>query len=371
VAAGDFYELLGVSRNASQDEIKKAYRKLALKYHPDKNPGNKEAEEKFKKLSEAYAILSEPDNRAKYDQFGAAAFEQNGGGGFQGFDPSQFEDIFGDIFGSFFGGSGRSSSGRTGRDLKYNLNITFEEAAFGASKEIEITRRNACKRCNGSGAEPGTQPEKCPTCNGVGQIRIQQGFFTMTRTCHTCNGSGKIIKFPCGACAGSGLTPQNAKVTVKIPAGIDEGQRLKLRGEGEGGVAGAPAGDLYIQISIEEHPVFRREESEIICDIPISYPMAALGGEIEVPTLEGPVKMKVPAGTPSGKVFRMKNRGVQVLGTNRRGDQHTRIFVKVPERLSEEERTLLKKLASLQGEESLNSDDSGKGFFDKVKEIFS
>jgi molecular chaperone DnaJ len=395
VAKSDYYELLGVARSASAEEIKKAYRKLAIKYHPDKNPGNKEAEDKFKLLSEAYSVLSDADTRAKYDQFGHAAFENGGAGGFSGVDPSQFEDIFGDIFSSFFGGtsSSKRSSGRSGRDLKYNLAITFEEAAFGCEKEVEISRRRGCATCNGSGAKPGTAPERCGQCGGTGQVRMQQGFFTLSRTCSACNGSGQVIKTPCHSCSGSGLTLQTTKVQVRIPPGIDDGQRLKLRAEGEGGVAGGQPGDLYIQVSVQEHPVFHREESEILCDVPISFTTAVLGGEIEVPTLEGKVKIKIPAGTPSGKVFRLRNRGIQVLGTNRRGDQHTRVYVHVPDRVTEEQRHLLEQLADLQGSSSSYqgegsgahqggaheggayeggaSQEEGKGFFDKVREIFT
>ena len=371
MAKQDYYELLGVAKSASAEELKKAYRKLAIKYHPDKNPDNKEAEDKFKQLSEAYSVLSDSESRAKYDQYGHAAFEQAGGGGFSGFDSSQFEDVFGDIFSSFFGGgqSGRKSGGRSGRDLKYNLTITFEEAAFGAEKNIEISRRHACTTCNGSGAKAGTQPERCGQCGGAGQVRMQQGFFTLSRTCPACGGAGSVIKSPCGGCSGSGLTMQNSKVQVRIPPGIADGQRLKMRAEGEGGVAGGSPGDLYIQIGVQEHPLFHREESEILCDVPISYAMAVLGGEIEVPTLEGKVKMKIPAGTPSGKVFRLRNRGVQVLGTNRRGDQHTRVYVHVPERVTEEQRQVLEQLAVLEGEPP--TEDETKGFFEKVREIFT
>jgi molecular chaperone DnaJ len=365
----DYYSLLEVSRGASQEEIKKSYRKLALKFHPDRNAGDKAAEERFKKLSEAYSVLSDPETRARYDQFGHAAFQQQGAGG-NGFDSAGFEDIFGDIFSSFFGGAGggRKTSGRSGRDLKYSLEVTFDEAVFGIEKEIEISRRQVCKSCSGSGASEGSQPETCQQCNGMGQVRIQQGFFTLSRTCPVCQGGGQIVRNPCTTCSGSGLTLQRSKINVKVPAGIDEGQRLKLRGEGEGGTGGAAAGDLYVQIHIQQHPIFQRQESEIICDIPISYSTAVLGGEIDVPTLEGTVKMKIPAGTPSGKVFRMRNKGIQVLGTNRRGDQHTRVFVDVPKRISEEKQALLERLAELDGSQP---DGETKGFFDRVKEIFA
>jgi len=371
VAKRDYYEVLGVGRTASQDDIKKAYRKAALQYHPDRNPGDKAAEEKFKEATEAYNVLSDADNRDKYNQYGHAAFEQ-GAGGFHGFtDAAGFEDVFGDIFAQFFGGAGgggggKRSRGRAGRDLKYDLEITFEEAAFGTEKTINVNRRILCEDCHGSGAAKGSAPETCQQCGGQGQIRMQQGFFTMSRTCPVCNGNGQVIKNPCTGCSGQGLKVNAGKINVKIPAGIDNGQRLKLRGEGDAGVGGGPNGDLYVQIGVREHPLFKRDESEILCELPISYTMAVLGGEIEVPTLEGKVKMKIPAGTPSGKVFRLKNRGIQVLGTNRRGDQHVQVHVNVPKKVSEETRKLLERLQEIEQEEG-----ESKGFFGKVKDIFT
>ncbi len=371
----DYYELLGVEKSASADEIKKAYRKKALQYHPDRNPGDKAAEEKFKEATAAYNVLSDPEARKRYDQFGHAAFEQGAGAGFGGFqgDFSGFEDIFGDIFGSFFGGAGqaqggRRTRGRSGRDLKYDLEISFEEAAFGAEKEIKIEKRVHCDSCDGTGAQRGSKPETCQTCAGSGQVRVQQGFFTLARPCHVCGGAGQIIKNPCGFCRGDGLRAVPSKINVKIPAGIDNGQRLKLRGEGEAGTGGGAAGDLYVQISVKEHPFFERQESEVVCEVPISYAVAALGGEMQVPTLEGPVALKVPAGTPSGKVFRLKNKGIQVLGTTRRGDQHVRLVVKVPKKLSEKQRAAIEKLKVFD-EENLEADE--KGFFDKMKNMFS
>ncbi|MBN8548435.1 MAG: molecular chaperone DnaJ, partial [Deltaproteobacteria bacterium] len=337
----DYYEVLEVSRTCTVDEIKKAYRKKALLFHPDRNPGNKEAEEKFKEATHAYSILSDAENRQRYDQFGHAAFDHRGGG-FNGFagDFSGFEDIFGDIFSSFFGGaaggaaSSRRSRGRAGRDLKYDLEITFEEAVFGAEKEIKIDRRIMCDSCDGTGAARGSKPETCGQCGGAGQVRIQQGFFTISRTCPGCGGNGQSIKNPCGMCQATGLRTAATKVSVKIPAGIDHGQRLKLRGEGEAGTGGGPSGDLYVQISVQEHAIFERHESELLCEVPISYATAVLGAEIDVPTLEGLTKMKVPAGTASGKVFRLRNKGIQVLGTNRRGDQHAKRYGKVPKEIS-------------------------------------
>jgi molecular chaperone DnaJ len=373
VSKRDYYEVLGVGKAASLDEIKKAYRKKAVEFHPDKNPGNKEAEEKFKEATEAYSVLSDAEGRSRYDRFGHAGVDQNAGG-FQGADFSGFEDIFGDIFSSFFGGQGggrRGGRGRAGNDLRYDLEVKFEEAAFGCEKEISIGRRNQCETCSGSGAAAGTSRDRCPQCEGQGQIRIQQGFFTLSRTCHVCGGAGEVIKKPCGDCSGTGLKVRETKLKVKIPAGVDHGQRLKMRGEGEGGVGGGPSGDLYVQIMIEEHPVFQRQESELVCEVPISYATAALGSEIDVPSLEGMVKLKIPAGTPSGKVFRIKNKGIPILGSSpqRRGDQHVRVFVHVPKKVSDEEREILEKLASIQGEPSVEGSD--KGFFDKVKGMFS
>jgi molecular chaperone DnaJ len=376
VSKQDYYEILEVHRTASLQEIKKAYRQKAIKYHPDKNPDDKVAEDKFKELTEAYSVLSDEQKRAQYDKFGHSAFSQQGSG-FEGFDGAGFEDIFGDIFSSFFGGAssgnssrGGRSRGKPGRDLRYDLQLTFEEAAFGAEKEISFTRPSLCDVCNGSGVKPGTSPKTCPDCNGSGQIRMQQGFFAVSRTCGRCSGAGQIITDPCMSCGGSGLKNKQVTLSVKVPPGIDDGQRLKMRGEGEAGKEGAPPGDLYVRVLVKEHPIFRREEgSEIVCDIPITFAQAVLGDEVDVPTLEGSVKMKIPPGTQSGKVFRMKNRGIQVLGTNRRGDQHTRVNIEVPKKLSEERKELLTKLRELEIKE--DQDGEPKGFFDKVKEMFA
>jgi molecular chaperone DnaJ len=370
----DYYEVLEVSKTSTVEEIKKAYRKKALQFHPDRNPNNKDAEEKFKEATNAYSILSDPDTRQRYDQFGHAAFDPRAGGGAGGFsgDFSGFEDIFGDIFSSFFGGqmggTSRKSRGRAGRDLKFDLEITFEEAAFGTEKEINIDRRIVCDSCDGTGAARGSKPESCTQCGGAGQVRIQQGFFTISRTCPACGGNGQTIKNPCGMCQATGLRAVSTKVSVKIPAGIDHGQRLKLRGEGESGTGGGPSGDLYVQIAVKEHPIFERQESELLCEVPISYTTAVLGSEIDIPTLEGTAKLKIPSGTASGKIFRLRNRGIQVLGTNRRGDQHVKVYVKVPKKISEKQRAALEKLGEFDKE---NLDTSSKGFFDKVKDIFS
>jgi len=369
VAKRDFYEVLEVQRTASLDDIKKAYRKKALQFHPDRNPGDKQAEEKFKEATEAYSVVSDPENRSKYDQFGHAAFQQ-GAGGSEGFgDFSGFEDVFGDLFSSFFGGTsggGVRTRGRAGRDLKYDLPILFEDAVFGVEKEIDVPRRLLCKTCEGSGARAGTSAETCTQCGGAGQIRIQQGFFTIGRTCNICSGLGQVVRNPCQDCAGTGLTAVKSKIKVKIPAGIDHGQRLKLRGEGEGGTGGGPSGDLYVQIMIEKHAFFERDETEIHCRFPVSFASAALGSEIEVPTLDGPAKLKVPAGTQSGKVFRLKNKGVPSLNDGRRGDQHVEVVVEIPKKLSVERRQLLEKLREIE----LKEDKDDKGFFDKMKSMF-
>lgn len=370
----DLYDVLGVAKGASSDEIKKAYRKKARECHPDMNPGDSTAAERFREAEEAYSILSDTEKRQAYDQFGHAAFQQGGmGGPGGGFGGEGFEDVFSDIFSTFFGGGqqsgGKRSRGRAGRDLKYDLEVTFEEAAFGVEKMIDIMKRSACGSCGGSGAAKGTSPESCQHCGGQGQVRSQQGFFTVSRPCPVCSGSGKMVKNPCSDCNGQGLKMRQSKINVRVPAGIDRGQRLKLRGEGEAGTEGAPAGDLYVQVHVKDHPIFRREEHEIICDAPISYATAVLGGEIEVPTLEGKINLKIPTGTPSGKVFRLREKGIVVLGTNRRGDQHVRVMVEVPKRVSEKRRKLLEQLAELEKEEG----DAGSrgGIFDGIKNFFT
>ena len=362
----DYYELLGVNRNASEDEIKKAYRKLALQHHPDRNPGDKQAEEKFKEVSEAYSVLSDGQKRSQYDQFGHAAFG-DGGPFAGGFDFSGgFEDIFGDIFGEFFGGGGGKRRGR-GEDLRYNLTLKFEEAVAGTEKKIKIPRHGPCETCRGTGAKTGTAPQTCPTCRGRGQVSFQQGFFSVSRTCNQCRGQGTIIKDPCVNCGGVGRVRMMHTLSVKIPAGVDTGSRLKLRAEGESGPTGGVPGDLYVVIQVESHPIFLRDNLDIICDVPISFVQAALGAEIDVPTLEGKVKMKIPAGTQSGKVFRMKGRGIKDVQGLHQGDQHVRVIVETPTRLTGKQKELLKDFAMLGGEEV---NPLSKGFFDKMKELF-
>jgi molecular chaperone DnaJ len=368
----DYYELLEIKRDAGEDEIKKAYRKAALRYHPDRNPDDKAAEEKFKELSEAYSVLSDPEKRAQYDRFGHAAFEQGGGGaGFGGFNFSgNFEDIFGDVFGDIFGGGGGRGGrrrARRGDDLSYNLEISFEEAAFGTEKTLTIPRMAVCETCQGKGAKPGTTPKTCTTCRGNGQVRFQQGFFTIARTCSQCGGQGTVITDPCATCRGTGATRKTSTLQVKIPAGVDTGARLKLRNEGEASLAGGQPGDLYVLLRVREHPLFSRQDNDVVCELPVSFPQAALGVEIEVPTLEGKLKMKVPAGTQAGSVFRLRGKGVVDLHSGGRGDQLVRVVVETPRKLTAKQRELLEEFARLDGEDV---NPMSKGFFEKVKELF-
>jgi molecular chaperone DnaJ len=363
----DYYEVLGVDRAADEQAIKTAYRKLAHRYHPDKNPGDKKAEDAFKEASEAYEVLSDPDKRARYDRFG----HQNGQGfpGDFGFgNAATINDIFGDIFGEMFGGGGRQRRGRArGQDLRYHLEIAFEEAAFGTTARITIPRAKTCASCHGSGAKAGTSPRTCPTCGGSGEIRLTQGFFSIARTCHHCHGSGRVIVDKCADCGGAGAVREQAVVEVKVPPGVDTGTRLKLGGEGEPAPAsgGAP-GDLYVVVQVREHPVFRREDTEVLCEMPVSFTQAALGTMIDVPTLDGPVKLKVPAGTQTGKVFRLKGKGIPALQGGGRGDQHVRVFVETPTHLSKEQRELLERFAAISGEET---NPQAKTFWEKVGDL--
>jgi molecular chaperone DnaJ len=363
----DYYEVLGVGRGASADEIKKAYRKLALQYHPDRNPDSKEAEDNFKECSEAYQVLSDPERRAQYDQFGHAAFEQ--GAGFGGFDFNAgfAEDLFADIFGDFFGtrrGRGRS---RRGEHLRYDLEIEFEEAVSGVEKIIKVPREVECEECKGKGTRDGSARATCTNCSGSGQTRFQQGFFTIAKTCGQCGGLGTIIKDPCRTCNGSGKVRKTASLNIKVPGGVDTGSRLKLRGEGEVGHQGGPPGDLYVMITVRDHPLFVRDGNNIICDIPITFPEAAIGAEIEVPTLAGKVKMKIPTGTQSGSVFRLRGKGAPDLRGYGKGDQLVRITVEVPRKLTARQRELLEEFARDMKKEV---NPLSKGFLEKVKEMF-
>jgi molecular chaperone DnaJ len=382
-AKKDYYEVLGVSKTASADDIKKAYRKLALKHHPDRNPGNKEAEASFKQATEAYEVLSDPMKKSKYDQFGHAGVDGsaggfNGGGttftgGFGDFG-DVFSDIFGDIFGGNAGGGGfgrstsRRSSARRGVDVETRLEIDFGEAAFGSEKEILINGSKVCASCSGSGVEGKSKLETCHTCKGSGEVYVRQGFFTMSRPCSTCGGSGQINKNPCRTCSGKGFVRAQKKLKVKIPAGIDDGQTLKLSGEGEPGVNGGPAGDLYVHLVIRQHEFFERRGANIECIVPITFVQATLGAEIEVPTLDGIVKMKIPAGTQGGKTFRLSGKGAYKLGAYTRGDQLVHINVEVPVKISKEQTELLKKFEQLSNADSV---PSYKKYRDRIKKIFS
>jgi molecular chaperone DnaJ len=365
----DYYEVLGVQKNVNPQDLKSAFRKVALQYHPDRNPGNQEAEEKFKEASEAYEVLSDPERRARYDRFGHAA---GGGAGFEGFGGFQgvnINDIFGDLFGEIFGGRGGRGRGGAGRgaDLRYNLEISFEEAAFGCRPKVPIPRPKKCETCSGSGSKSGMPPKPCGTCGGVGEVRFTQGFFAVSRTCSDCNGTGAVIPDPCPKCRGSGKVPSEEVIEVNIPAGVDNGTRVRLTGMGEPGDRGGQAGDLYVTVIVREHPLFQREDYEVFCEVPISFTQAALGAKIDVPTLDGKVKMTIPSGTQSGKVFRLKGKGIPHLHSQQRGDQHVRVIVETPTELSSKQRELLEKLAELAHEES---HPQSKSFFDKVKELF-
>ncbi|HVN91239.1 MAG TPA: molecular chaperone DnaJ [Candidatus Binataceae bacterium] len=369
----DYYEVLGVARGASDDELKKAYRRLAVQFHPDRNPGDKQAEERFKELNEAYQVLSDPEKRAKYERFGHAAFQgPQGPGGFGGFDFSQgFEEVFSDIFGDFFGtGRGRSRSrNRRGEDLRYDLEIEFEEAARGTEKVIKFQRLTTCEACNGTRARGGTEGARaCPTCRGTGQVRTQQGFFSISTTCGQCRGEGAVIADPCPKCQGQGRIRKPVSLSVRIPPGVDNGSRLKLRNEGEAGFSGGQTGDLYVVVHVKEHPLFVRQDNDVVIEVPVSFPQAALGNEIEVPTLEGKIKLKVPAGTQSGKVFRLKGKGFADLHGYGSGDQLVRITVETPRRLSARQRELLEEFAKASGEDA--NHPMAKGFVDKLKEMF-
>lgn len=363
----DYYEVLGVARDADAEQVKKAYRKVALKHHPDRNPGDKAAEERFKEAAEAYQVLGDAEKRAQYDRFGHAAFEQ--GGGFD-FSASGFEDIFGDIFGDFFGGGrGRGGRGRArrGDDLRYDLEISFEEAVFGAETTVRVPRLQSCADCKGSGARDGSGRETCGACRGSGQLRYQQGLFSIAKTCGQCQGQGSVLRDPCRTCNGAGAVRTQQSLSVKIPAGVDTGSRLKLRGEGEAGHGGGPAGDLYVVIHVREHQIFARDGNDVVCEVPIGFTQAALGAEIDVPTPHGKVKMKIPSGTQSGNVFRLKGKGVPDVRGYGQGDTLVRVVVETPRKLTAKQRELLEEFARLSGEDV---HPIAKGFFDKVKEMF-
>lgn len=386
MAKEDYYELLGVQKGASEEELKKAYRKKAVQYHPDKNPGNKAAEEMFKKISHAYEVLKDPEKRAAYDRYGHAAFEGAGagaprgpggmGGGFH--DPFDiFREVFGQqggvgggggIFDEMFGGGGRGRpGGQDGADLRYDLEITLEEAARGAEREISFRKHVTCERCEGSGAEPGSKRVTCPTCRGAGQVRRSGGIITFTQTCPTCGGSGSKIEKPCTACRGEGRVLKTTKLNVRIPPGVDNGSRLRSSGNGEAGVAGGETGDLYIVISVKEHELFERQGDDLFCEIPIKFTLATLGGTIEVPTLFGKASLKIPVGTQSGTTFRLRDKGMPSLRGGGQGDQLVRVHVEVPQTLTPEQRKILEDFARISGDAN---EPTSKSFFEKAKKFF-
>jgi molecular chaperone DnaJ len=374
----DYYEVLGVARSATDEEIKRSYRKLAVKFHPDKNPDDPHTEEKFKELGEAYDVLMDQDKRAAYDRFGHAAFA-HGGAGFGGgsfHDPFEiFREVFGGggfgggIFETFFGGGTgtRSDDRRRGSDLRYDMEIKLEEAAFGAEKTIEIEKLDACDKCNGSGAEPGSRKTSCPTCAGRGQVISSRGFFHVSQTCPRCHGAGEIIEKPCPKCRGEGRVDKLSQIKLKIPAGIREGTRLRSPGNGEAGIGGAAAGDLYVVVHIKEHSIFHREADDLYCDVPIPFSVAALGGEVDVPTLEGKAHVKVPAGTQSGQMFKLRGKGITNVNGRNHGDLFARLIVEVPSRLNPAQRRKLEEFSALCGDENT---PMRKSFFDRAKEFF-
>lgn len=374
MAKRDFYEVLGLSKTADEKEIKRAYKRLAMKYHPDRNQGDKESEAKFKEIKEAYEILSDAQKRAAYDQYGHAAFEQGGfggqgGGGFGG--GADFGDIFGDVFGDIFGGGRRQQRAARGSDLQYNIDLTLEEAVRGVTKEIRIPTLETCDKCHGSGAKEGTSAETCSTCHGAGQVHLRQGFFTVQQACPTCHGRGKVIKEPCSKCHGDGRVERSKTLSVKIPAGVDTGDRIRLSGEGEAGENGAPAGDLYVQVHVRQHHIFERDGNNLYCEVPINFAIAALGGEIEVPTLDGRVKLKIPAETQTGKMFRMKGKGVKSVRSSSIGDLMCRVVVETPVKLNEKQKELMQQLGeSFGGKSGEKNTPRSKSFLDGVKKFF-
>jgi molecular chaperone DnaJ len=361
----DYYEVLGCARSATAQELKSAFRKVALQYHPDRNPGNPEAEEKFKEASEAYEVLSDPERRARYDRFGHAEDPFAGAG--PGFHGVNLNDILGDLFGEMFGGGRRGRTSNRGADLRFNLEIAFEEAAFGCRPKVPIPRPKPCETCKGSGSKSGAAPRVCGTCGGSGELRFTQGFFAVSRPCSECSGTGSVIPDPCRTCRGSGKVAGEEVLEVNIPAGVDNGTRVRLAGMGEPGDRGGPPGDLYVTVIVREHPIFQREDNEVFCEVPISFTQAALGAKIDVPTLDGKVKMTIPAGTQSGKVFRLKGKGIPHLHSQQRGDQHVRVVVETPTQLTAKQRELLEKFAEASGEDT---HPHSKTFFDKVRELF-
>ncbi len=380
----DFYKTLGVEKNASADEIKKAYRKLAMKYHPDQNKDNKEAEAKFKEVNAAYDVLKDDDKRAAYNRYGSSAFDGSMGGGgggnpfgggFEGFQGGNFSDIFEDMFGDFMGGGGRRNpnGAMRGADMQYAMDITMEDAYKGTEKTITIPVNDTCDECNGSGAEKGKKPETCDTCNGSGRIRAQQGFFTIERSCATCGGTGTVIKNPCKKCSGAGRIRRDKTLKINVPKGIDSGRRIRLGGEGEAGVRGGPAGDLYVLINVKPHKFFKREGANLYCRVPIPMTTATLGGEVEVPTIGGKkTKVKVPGGTQTGQQFRLREKGMPVIQSSSLGDMYLEIFVETPVNLNNKQKDMFKKLdEDLSGKDGKKYSPESSGFINRMKDLWS
>ncbi len=376
MAKQDYYELLGVSRDADDAQLKKAYRRLAMKYHPDRNPGDAEAEEKFKEAKEAFEVLGDPNKRSAYDRFGHEGVSNSAsGGGAGGFGGADFSDIFGDVFGDIFGGGGGGRGGRSrargGADLQYNLDLTLEESVSGLEKTLKIPTQVVCDLCTGTGAKPGTTPVKCETCGGMGQVRMQQGFFSVQQTCPTCRGNGEQISDPCTKCRGAGRVQEQKTLSVKIPAGVDTGDRIRLSGEGEAGEKNAPAGDLYVLVQVKKHEIFERNDDDLHCTVPIDIITASLGGELEVPTLTGRVNLKIPAGTQPDKVFRMRGKGVKPVRNSTAGDLLCRIQIEVPVNLTSEQKGLFEQLReTLAGKKAQKHTPKHSGWLDGMKKFF-
>ncbi|MFO1504656.1 MAG: molecular chaperone DnaJ [Steroidobacteraceae bacterium] len=375
MAKRDYYKVLDVARDASEADIKKAYRRLAMKLHPDRNPGDKSAEEQFKEVKEAYEVLTDAGKRAAYDQFGHEGLDaQRGAGGGPGFNPGEaFGDIFGDVFGDIFGGGRRGGRSQVfrGADLRYELELDLNQAVFGASVEIDVPKLSECETCHGTGAAKGSNPIQCETCHGSGQVRVTQGFFQLQQTCPRCRGTGKIIKNPCDTCLGQGRVRRTKKLAVKIPPGVDNGDRIRLSGEGEAGRNGGPAGDLYVEVHVRPHDIFEREGEHLSCEVPVSFVTAALGGTVIVPTLDGQVSLKIPAETQSGRVFRLRDKGVKPVRGGSRGDLFCKVMVETPVKLSSEQKELLRKFeSSLKADEGRHTPRE-EGFFEGVKRFFT
>ncbi len=368
MAKRDYYQVLGVTKNVSEAELKKAYRRLAMKFHPDRNPGNQEAEQRFKEAKEAYEVLSDPQKRTAYDQFGHAGVDVGAGVGRGG----GFGDIFEDIFGDIFGGGRRSGGTRSyrGADLQYNLELSLEEAVFGTEAKIRIPTLVSCSTCDGTGSRPGTQPETCPTCGGIGQVRMQQGFFSIQQTCPRCRGAGKIIASPCSACQGKGRVEEHKTLSVKVPAGVDTGDRIRLAGEGEIGLHGGSPGDLYVQVDVKPHRLFSRDGNDLICEVPVCFTTAALGGELEIPTLDGRVNIKVPPGTQTGKLFRLRGKGVRPVRGGIPGDMICKINVETPVNLTRKQKELLQELDETMRQGGKRHSPQAESWLDGVKGFF-